>query len=310
MRSITVASGKGGTGKTTLSALFAHMAAESLNVVVADADVEASNLPLALRLEHGSCEVFEGGLKAVIRADRCSACGVCAEACRFGAISVDDERYRVDAVVCEGCGTCAYVCPLDAVSMVRQKAGEACTGMSVVGPIAYGQLRPGYDLSGKLVTEVRSRAVALGAVHGADVLIIDGPPGTGCPAIASITGTDLIVAVAEPTRSGAHDLGRLETLARRFALGVVVVLNKADLSSAGAREVRDLCTARDLPLLAEIPFDPALVDALAGLASGATLGDMPAKSQAMRIVRETWEQLDAMLSESGPAVYRPKPAWR
>lgn len=299
MRNITVVSGKGGTGKTTLSALFAHLAAESHCVVVADADVEASNLPLALKVDEVSCDQFEGALKAAIDSQRCSSCGKCAAACRFGAISVSEDGYCVADIACEGCATCAYVCPSDAITLVRQVAGEVCTGMSAVGPIAYGQLRPGHDLSGKLVTEVRSRAIALAAVHGADALIIDGPPGTGCPAIASITGTDMLVAVAEPTRSGAHDLSRLEALARRFGLQAVVVLNKADLSSAGACEVRDLCTQRGVPLLAEIPFDPALADALARLAAGDVLDDIPARSPAMRVVRETWEQLNAMLSGSG-----------
>jgi len=295
MRTVTVASGKGGTGKTTLSALLAHLASQTIRVVIADADVEASNLPLALRVEHAGCDSFSGGMKARLDPVLCTGCGVSLSVCRFGAISVHEGSHEIDVAGCEGCTACARVCPVAAISMERQQAGEVCTGLTEVGPIAYGQLRPGHDLSGKLVTEVRSRAVALGAVHGADLLLIDGPPGTGCPAIASVTGTDLVVAVTEPTKSGVHDLGRLEELVRRFGLPLVVVLNKADLSTSGAREVRALCSERNLTLLAEIPFDPALASVLQRMAEGSEADRSGCDSSGMRIVGEVWRQLSQML---------------
>jgi MinD superfamily P-loop ATPase len=211
--------------------------------------------------------------------------------CRFGAILVREGSHEIDTAGCEGCTACARICPTSAISMDRQQAGEVCTGLTEVGPIAYGQLHPGHDLSGKLVTEVRSRAVALGAVHGADLLLIDGPPGTGCPAIASVTGTDLVVAVTEPTKSGVHDLGRLEELVRRFGLPLVVVLNKADLSASGSREVRALCAERNLALLAEIPFDPTLATALQRMAEGTGVGGSVHESRGTAVVREVWRQL-------------------
>lgn len=295
VKMLTVASGKGGTGKTTLSALLARLASEQMRVAVADADVEASNLPIALQAEMVSCDDFDGGVTAIIDAEPCTACGLCELACRFGAISSETTAYAVDSASCEGCTRCSHVCPMGAITLVRQRAGQVCTAMSGAGPMAFGQLRPAHDLSGKLVTEVRSRAVALGAEHGAELLVIDGPPGTGCPAIASVTGTDLVLAVTEPTRSGVHDLGRLEELVRRFGLPFAVVLNKADLSKIGAREVRELCDSRGLPLLAEVPFDPALASALERLATGELPHAHGLGGGGMRIVQEVYRQVSAML---------------
>ncbi len=301
MKTITVASGKGGTGKTTLSALLAHLSASSIRIAVADADVEASNLPLALGFAHERSEVFEGGLTASIDPGRCMGCGACAAACRFGAISSTDDVYRVDTIACEGCTTCAFVCAVDAVTFSRDIAGSVSTGVSAVGPLAFGQLRPGHDLSGKLVTEVRSRASALAAAHGAELLLIDGPPGTGCPAIASATGTDMVLAVAEPTYSGAHDLGRLESLVTHLDVPMAAVLNKADLSSAGAERVRDLCAERCVPLVAEIPYDPALRDAMARMAEGRAVADTAIGRSTAHAVATVWEWLRAALL-SGPSL--------
>jgi MinD superfamily P-loop ATPase len=151
--------------------------------------------------------------------------------------------------------------------MVPSEAGEVLTGATTVGPIAFGRLTPGEDLSGKLVTEVRGRAEAAASAWGADLLLIDGPPGIGCPATASITNTDLLVAVTEPTVSAAHDLRRLIALARRLTVPVVAVLNKADLAAEGAERVRELLTTEHIELLGEVPFDPALAHVLDDLAA-------------------------------------------
>ena len=258
MKSVAVVSGKGGTGKTTLTAVFARIAARQHRLALADADVEASNLPLALRVRDVSCQEFAGLAKTLISARQCTGCGSCAAACRFGAILQHrDGLYRVDPSVCEGCGLCVMVCPAAAITRVASSAGEACSGVSDIGPLAFGRLGPGQDLSGKLVTEVRRLALEAGSRHRADLMLIDGPPGTGCPLIAAVASTDLVVAVTEPTRSGAHDLERLVQVADRLQLPVRVVLNKADLSDEGAEHVRRLCDQRGLPLLAEVPFDPA-----------------------------------------------------
>lgn len=296
MKSIVVASGKGGTGKTTLSAVFARIASRRLAVAVADGDVEASNLPLALRAKDVSCTTFPGGARAVIDADACVACGLCAQVCRFDAISEGIlDAFVVDPFACEGCGRCATVCGYGAVVMKPRTAGEACVGESIVGPMAFGQLRPGEDLSGKLVTEVRRLGSQAAERHRADVLLIDGPPGIGCPLIAAIASTDMVIAIAEPTISGAHDLDRLADVAARLGLPVSVVLNKADLSADGASRVRELCVSRSLPLLAEVPFDTALADMVNVFATG-TDSSAPETSPGFREVVSAWRAVERELS--------------
>ncbi len=274
MQRIVFASGKGGTGKTTLTALTARLLSDKgVQLALADCDVEAANLPIALGAKTVSRESFAGGSKAVIDADTCTGCGACASACRFGALEADEDYYKtrayvVDEWACEGCGACAPACPQGAITMVQSQAGEVITAEASIGPMVYGRLAPGEDLSGKLVTEVRQRADEAAATRGADRMWIDGPPGVGCPAIASITGTDLVVGVTEPTVSGEHDLMRLVTLARRFGIPVAVVLNKADLSAEGAQRLRDRVAAEGLELIAEIPYDTAVAEIPGRLARG------------------------------------------
>ena len=296
MKTIAVASGKGGTGKTTLSALFAQIASRRHAVVVADGDVEASNLPLALHVHDISCTAFPGMARAGINTDSCVACGVCAMVCRFDAITRGPAgAYVVDRFACQGCGRCATACACGAVVMTPSSAGEACIGETAVGPMAFGQLGPGEDLSGKLVTEVRGLASRAAEEHRADVLLIDGPPGVGCPLIAAVASTDLVVAVAEPTVSGAHDLERLVDVATRLGLPVSVVLNKADLSAEGASRVRALCVSKNLRLLAEVPFDTALANAGEALAERARVSTT-AESPGLREVASAWRAVEHVLS--------------
>ncbi len=273
MRSIVVVSGKGGTGKTTLTAVFALLAATDARIVVADADVEDSNLPLALRVHADDCVAYSGGSEAVIDESACSACGACEDVCRFRAIVPGPDAFAVDHLSCEGCGRCARVCPTDAISMALRSVGESCTGRSEVGPAAFGQLGPGQDLSGRLVTEVRRLAADAAARHEAELLLIDGPPGIGCPLIAAVANTDLMVAVTEPSVSGAHDLLWLAELARRLSFPVRVVLNKADLAEQGAEGIRELCRTHSLPILPEVPFDPAVAGMLETMAQGRSVAE-------------------------------------
>lgn len=291
MKTVVVASGKGGTGKTTLSAVFARTASEWLAVVVADGDVEASNLPLALHTTDVSCTPFAGGSRAVIDRDACTGCNRCAHVCRFGAISPETSgKYVIDPFACEGCRRCVSSCPARAIAMVPATAGEACSGVSTVGPIAFGQLGPGEDLSGRLVTEVRRLASEAAEQHAADLVVIDGPPGVGCPLISAVASTDMLIAVAEPTVSGEHDLGRLVDLAEQLGVPVHVILNKADLSAEGASKVRELCAARGLPLLGEVPFDTALADL-----STVFEADVAGGSPGLREVVSAWRAVESEL---------------
>lgn len=300
MKSVVIASGKGGTGKTSLTALLATVASGAHRVVVADADVEASNLPIALHATEARCTEFPGGQVARIDRDRCGTCGRCEEVCRFGALYPDPRRdtYVADVFACEGCGACVRVCPTGAITMVQSTAGQACTGSSSVGPIAFGQLGPGEDLSGKLVTEVRARAKQAAEAHDADLLFIDGPPGIGCPVIAAVTNTDLLVAVTEPTRSGEHDLMRLVELAKRFGLPMGVVLNKADLSAEGAAGIRQALEELEIPLIAEIPFDPRIARVLNALASDDAEGELR-ELMGSEHISGVWEWVSARLDGNG-----------
>jgi len=282
-RRIVFASGKGGTGKTTTTALMATFAGAEVPVVLADCDVEAANLPIALGATDIRREPFAGLPTAVIDPERCNACGVCERVCRFEAVHVAPFRRSVtiDPFACEGCGRCAGACPNDAITMVPGQAGEVVTARSAIGPLVYGRLRPGEDLSGKLVAEVRSMADRLAEGGEVDLMLIDGPPGTGCPAIASITNTDLLVAVTEPTLSGEHDLARLTALARQLDVPVAIILNKADLSASGAEHIRVRAREEGLELIAEVPFDPelaalALRAGISEVVGGAAAADVPA----------------------------------
>lgn len=295
MKTIAVASGKGGTGKTTLTSLFARIASRTRRVVTIDADVEASNLPIALEVHDVECTPFEGMPKAVIDPESCAGCGDCEGVCRFGAIErTGDLAYRVDPALCEGCGRCVTTCRVGAIGTVPSRAGEACVGTGRVGPIAFGQLGPGEDLSGRLVTEVRRLGAGAAAEHDAELVLVDGPPGTGCPLTAAIANTDLVVAVTEPTVSGVHDLGRLADVAAHLGVPVCVVLNKADLSEEGSDRIRALCAQKGLRLVAEVPFDEEVVRSLR---TGIIAGD----GSGMAAVAGAWREIERISDGDGAA---------
>lgn len=299
MRTILVASGKGGTGKTTVSAVLVALAGVDLRVAVADCDVEASNLPLVLRTEVTHREPFDGVPAPVVDADACLGCGACEGCCPFDALSFgDDEIAVIDPWLCEGCGACEQRCPVGAIEFAVDVAGEVVAGRHGSGPIVFGLLQPGHDLSGKLVTSVRERAAVLAATDDADLLVIDGPPGVGCPAIAAMNGVDAVLAVTEPTLSGERDLRRLVELAQRLRVPVAVVLNKADLSSGGTARIRRTCGALGLALLAELPYDAGLPAALEQVAQGRTGPMALAARPALSGLRGVW-------ARPAPAVERP-----
>lgn len=301
MRTLLVASGKGGTGKTTVTATLVALAAADGPVVVADCDVEASNLPLVLRTTTTAREPFPGLPRPVVDAEACLGCGACERACPFDAIEVGPDDVAVaDPWACEGCGACARRCPVGAVAMVAETAGEVVTSRCWAGPVVHGRLEPGEDLSGGLVTVVRERAARLADAAGAEVLLVDGPPGVGCPAIAAMSGVDGALAVTEPTLPAAYDLCRLAELARRLGTPMAVVLNKADLSADGAARIRQVCADLGLGLLAELAYDdgvPRVLEALAqGLAGPASLTGRTA----FRPLRGVWAGL-AAASVAAPA---------
>lgn len=258
MKQIAVISGKGGTGKTSVTAALASLGpAKSM----ADCDVDAADLHLILNPQVQETHEFWSGQTATIDPDTCTACGLCAEHCRYGAVIAGPEAFRIQKEHCEGCGVCAFVCPTGAATMHDNQAGRWFVSQTRFGPMAHAELFPGEENSGKLVTQVRKISQELAESTGADLVLVDGPPGIGCPVIASLSGIDLILAVAEPTLSATHDLKRLLQLAEHFKIPATVLVNKTDVNPEQTVAIETFCMERSIPLAGRLPYDPAFTKA-------------------------------------------------
>jgi len=249
MKELTVISGKGGTGKTTIAAAFASLAE---NAVIADCDVDAADMHLILKPEILKTMEFTGLKVAVIDESLCIKCGICRDACRFDSIS---SEITIDPYECEGCGVCEYVCPEGAIRMVERKAGEAYSSTTRFGPMAHARLGIGEEASGKLVSVVRENAKKLAKKYGTDLIIIDGPPGTGCSVIASITGVDMVLVVTEPTLSGIHDLERVVEVAGYFNIPAAVCINKYDINEENSKRIESYCKDNGIEVVGKLPYD-------------------------------------------------------
>lgn len=256
---IAIASGKGGTGKTTLTAALATIGEP---LIVADCDVDAANLHLLLQPENKKQVRFATGAKAVINQSLCTRCGACIDYCRFDAILFHDGRFIVSDTSCDGCRLCTRVCPADAIRMKESNNSFWYTGSFRNGWMVHARLAPGEENSGKLVNAVREQSRLLLEKKGVDTVLIDGPPGTGCPAISSISGTDLAILVTEPSRSAFHDLVRVKKLTDRFHIPSAVVINKYDLNGEVTADIAEWCGREDIPLVGMIPFTPEVVEAM------------------------------------------------
>ena len=262
---ISVVSGKGGTGKTSLVAAFACIQQE---IVLADCDVDAANLHLLVAgpEEDGKSIPFKSGFKAVVAPDICVGCGACLEVCRFHAVKIPEETgpdrrttARIRDLSCEGCGCCADQCPAEAISLKENTAGELFISPSRFGTLIHARLTPGEGTSGKLVTSVREKAVEIADQDSAELVLIDGSPGIGCPVIASITGTDGALIVTEPTVSGLHDLIRVADLCSHFTVPTYVVINKCDINPDVTDKIKMHCRKTGIEVLGGVPFDPIFV---------------------------------------------------
>jgi MinD superfamily P-loop ATPase len=265
MKQLVILSGKGGTGKTSLAAAFAHLASQSQladRVVLADADVDAANLDLVLQPHLLEQEDFRGEQVAVIDESTCASCGDCAAVCRFDAIHHTDDLYAIDPVACDGCAACVYQCPNQSISMHEQVAGVFCVSDTRYGPLYHANLHPGQENSGKLVTLVRQRARLRALDENRELVIVDGPPGTGCPVISAASGADLALIVAEPSAAGIHDMKRILQITEHFQLPSLVCINKADIYLLGTRQIEAYCWDNDFELAGRIPFDEAVTEAM------------------------------------------------
>lgn len=256
MKEIVIISGKGGTGKTSLTASFAYLAQDC---VIADCDVDAADLHLLAAPKVLHEEAFYGGVKAAIDPARCTQCGKCTEACRYGAVSDD---FMVDPLSCEGCSVCFHVCPSDAVTMEQSLNGRWFISESRFGPMVHAELRPGEENSGKLVALVRNQAKVLTGKSGKTLVLVDGAPGVGCPVISSVTGADHVVIVTEPTLSGMHDMKRALELVQGFNIPASVVVNKYDIAPEMGQQIQQWCLEKQTPVLGFIPYDEAVTRAM------------------------------------------------
>jgi MinD superfamily P-loop ATPase len=261
VKQLVILSGKGGTGKTTVAAALAHLASQEMPIILVDADVDAANLELVLDPAKQEEHQFMGGQLAVIDPEKCTGCGICAEVCRFDALIPGDEACRVESLACEGCASCFYQCPEEAIRMEEQQDGRWFRSDTQFGPLFHAHLFAGQENSGKLVTLVKQQARLL-AQTGADLVLVDGPPGIGCPVISACSGMDLALHVVEPTVSGVHDLERILGTTDHFGVPSLVVINKADLNPTRCNEISAFCAQRRVELLGHVPYDDVVTEAM------------------------------------------------
>jgi len=263
MKELIVLSGKGGTGKTSFTASFAMLAK---NPVVADCDVDAADLHLVLTPTLRERHVFMSGHQAAIRPDDCCNCDICLPLCRFEAISVGSapdgsETYIVDPTACEGCGVCIESCPTDAIDFPERRCGEWMISDAACGPMVHARLGVAAENSGKLVTTVRQEARRIAEEGHHPIIIVDGPPGIGCPVIASVTGASQVLLVTEPTLSGEHDLERVMALTRHFGIPTAVCVNKWDINPEMSERIEQQARQVGARVLGRVRYDPAVTQA-------------------------------------------------
>jgi MinD superfamily P-loop ATPase len=285
IRELVVISGKGGTGKTSIAASFAALAK---NKVMADCDVDASDLHLVLKPETIQTEPFEGGMKAFINKGLCTLCGKCVRTCRFHAI---DDNFTVDQISCEGCGVCARFCPQEAIEMRPHVSGKWFVSDTRHGPLVHARLGIADGNSGKLVTLIKKKAKEIASERGYGLVIVDGSPGTGCPVIATISGASLVLIVTEPTVAGLHDLQRVFDLTRHFRVKAAVCVNKSDINPDKAAETRAFCEQNAVPLLASLPYD---IDVTRAQVAGKSIVEFSGGTTS-RIVRSMWKGIEKLL---------------
>ncbi|MBP6978209.1 MAG: P-loop NTPase [Bacteroidales bacterium] len=282
---IAVISGKGGTGKSSLTAAFATL---SQKVVLVDCDVDAANLYILFNPLHDEKLEYVGSQKAVIDYTLCTHCGLCLTYCRFDAISINDGRVEISETFCDGCYLCARICPEEAITMVQNNKSRMYAGPFRKGMMIYGWLAPGEENSGKMVSRLRERAKQVAKENSIETILLDGPPGIGCPAISTITGVHTAVIVTEPSLSGLCDLERTLEVTEKFNLKVWVVINKNDINLEIRSRIKMFCKNRNVPVAGELPFDQQMVDSIVHCKS---MIEWAPESSISQKIRKIWKQI-------------------
>ncbi len=290
MKELVVISGKGGTGKTSLLGAFASLADKK---VLCDTDVDAADLHLLMDPEARERHDFQGGHDAIINIEKCSRCGLCRDLCRWHAI---DEDYRIDPIDCEGCGVCVSFCPEKAIDFPTKTCGEWYVSDTRFGPMVHARLGIAEENSGKLVTLVRQEGKKLAEHFGKDLILTDGPPGVGCPVIASLGGATAALIVTEPTVSGRHDLERVSRLADFFRVPVMVCVNKADLNPESTLDIRRYAEQEGYTFVGTVPFDAVFTKAMV---AGRTVIEYDNHTEAAAALRQMWQKVSAEMGLQG-----------
>lgn len=286
MREIVVISGKGGTGKTSITSSFAKLGGK--DVVVADCDVDAADMHLILKPDFAFAEDFYSGVVAKIDPNTCTNCGLCSEKCRFNAIPIVNNQYTIKNLSCEGCGYCEKICPVNAIEMLDQNVGKWFISTTrFESTLVHAKLGIGAENSGKLVAKVKNEAKRISNENQKDFIVVDGSPGVGCPVVSSLSGAHFVVLVTEPSLSGLHDLKRVHELVKKFNLKSGCIINKADINSDVAKEIVRFLEKESVEHIANLPYDENFTKAITQGKSVVEYGTGELKE----LLIESWEKV-------------------